>query len=179
MRKRIWSMGVLMLTIILVSGLSSGASAQTVKIGFVKDDQIKQGYKAWMKAQELWEVERKAWDDEAQTKQNELQDLMAEYEKQRLILSEDKKKEKEASIRVKQEALDAFTKQVYGPGGNAERKQQDLIAPLLENVNKAIEAVAIEGGYDVVFTMQSGLGYIKETYDVTAKVLEQLEKIEK
>ena len=179
MFKRIWRMGFLLLASGLICGLSTPVSAQTLKIGFVKDDQIKQGYKAWLKAQEQWEVERKAWDDEAQTKQTELQDLMAEYDKQRLILSEDKKKEKEAAIRVKQEALDAFTKQVYGPGGNAERKQQDLIAPLLENVNKAIEAVAVDGGYDVVFTMQSGLGYIKETYDLTAKVLEQLEKIEK
>ncbi|MCP4684942.1 MAG: OmpH family outer membrane protein, partial [bacterium] len=32
--------------------------------------------------------------------------------------------------------------------------------------------------YDVVFTLQSGLGYIKDTYDITDKVLEQLEKLD-
>jgi len=38
--------------------------------------------------------------------------------------------------------------------------------------------VAIENGYDVIFTLQSGLGYINPSFDVTDKVLEQLENIE-
>ena len=111
-------------------------------------------------------------------KKQEIDDLIVEYDKQKLILSEDKKKEKEAAIRAKQEALDAYTRQVYGPGGTAETKNKTLLEPLLENVNRAIEAVALEGDYDVIFTMQSGLGYIKEGYDVTEKVLEYLEKQE-
>ncbi|MEW6049996.1 MAG: OmpH family outer membrane protein [Candidatus Zixiibacteriota bacterium] len=169
---------ILLFTLALMASLAGTAGAQATKIGFVKDEEIKQGYKAWTKAQEQWELERKTWDEQAQTMQTELQELVDQYDKQKLILSDDKKKEKEAAIRAKQEALDAFTKQIYGPGGTAERKQQELIGPLLEKVSKAIEAVAVEGGFDVIFTMQSGLGYIKETYDVTAKVLEQLDKLE-
>ena len=103
---------------------------------------------------------------------------MTEYDKQKLILSEDKRREKEATILAKQEALDAFTRQIYSPGGKADKKQEQLIVPLLERVTKAIELVAIEGNYDVIFTLNSGLGYIKESYDVTDKVLEQLEQIE-
>ena len=159
--------------------LAGVANAQAMKIGMVKDDVIKQNYKAWQRAQQQWETERKAWDTEATSKQQELQDLMAEYDKQRLILSDEKKKEREAAIRAKQEALDAYTRQVYGPDGSAEKKQAELLSPILENVSKAIEAVALDGGYDVIFTEQSGLGYIKPAYDVTQKVLEYLEKIEK
>lgn len=166
-----------LLLALLVLG-AANVSAQALKIGFVKDDEIKAGYKAWVKAQQQWEIEKKAWDEEAQTKQTELEQMLDEYDKQKLILSDEKRREREAAIRTKKESLDAFTSSVYGPGGTAERKQEELITPLLQNVNKAIEAVALEGGYDVIFTMQSGLGYIKETYDVTAKVLEQLEKIE-
>ena len=158
--------------------LGSMVRAQGAKIGFVNDEEIKKNYKAWQRAQEQWDLERKAWDDEATTKQNELDELVQEYDKQKLILSEEKKKEKEAAIRAKQEALDAYTRQIYGPGGSAEKKQEALVGPLLEDVNKAIEAVAIENGYDVVFTLQSGLGYINPTFDITDKVLEQLEKIE-
>lgn len=159
-------------------GFSSTASAQGMKIGFVRDDVIKDNYKAWQRAQEEWETEQKAWEDEANTKQQELQDMMTEYDKQKLILSEDKRREREAAIRTKQESLDAYTRQIYGPNGTAERTQQQLIVPLLERVTKAIELVAIEGNYDVVFTMQSGLGYIKETYDLTDKVLEKLETLD-
>lgn len=163
-----------------ISVMTAGTvSAQGFKVGFVKDDVIKTNYKAWQRAQQQWDTEKKAWDTEASTRQQELQDLMTEYDKQRLILSDEKKKEREAAIRAKQEALDAYTRQVYGPDGSAEKKQQELLGPLLQNVTKAIEAVATDGGYDVIFTDQSGLGYIKPTYDVTQKVLEYLEKLEK
>ncbi|MDH4155933.1 MAG: OmpH family outer membrane protein [candidate division Zixibacteria bacterium] len=160
---------------VLIPALPELVSAQGMKLGFVKDERIKDEYKAWGKAQEQWDLESKAWEDEALAKQTELQEMVDEYEKQKLILSEDKKREREAAIRTKEEALDAFTRQVYGPGGTAERKHAELLQPLLERITKAIEAVAIEGDYDVIFTLQSGLGYIKEDYDVTDKVLKYLE----
>lgn len=172
-----------MLPVTILAGLllvvmTSGAFAQGLKIGFVKDDVIQTNYKAWARAQEQMELDIKAWDDEAVSKQQEIQELLEEYEKQKLILSEEKKREKEATIRAKREALDAYTRQIYGPGGTAEQKQQTLLGPLLDKANRAIEAVALEGDFDVIFTLQSGLGYIKESYDVTDLVLEYLEKQE-
>ena len=160
----------------LVSG--DQAHAQGVKIGFINDEKIKAAYPEWTRAQDQMDIEMKAWDDEAATKKTELDELMQEYDKQKLILSEDKKKEREAAIRVKKDALDAYTRQVYGPSGSAETKQMELIKPLLDKVNTAIQLVAEEGGYDVVFTLQSGLGYIKPSYDLTEKVLAKLETLE-
>ncbi len=154
------------------------ASAQATKIGFVNDERIKMEYKAWSKAQENWEIEAKAWEDEAVQKQQDLQEMIDEFEKQKLILSQEKKKEKEAAINVKQDDLDEFTRRIFGPGGQAERKQAQLLQPLLENVTKAIEAVAIQENYDVIFTLQSGLGYIKESYDLTDNVLKYLDENE-
>jgi len=169
-----------LLTLVAASLVSTASvSAQSLKIGYVLDTAIQSSYKAWQRANDLWETERKAWDTEGQNKQQELQDMVAEYEKQRLILSDEKKKEREAAIRAKQEALDAYTRQVYGPGGTAERKQEELLAPLTENIRKAIEAVANDGGYDIIFTMQSNLGYIRPSLDLTQKVLENLEKLDK
>ena len=162
---------------LVFSGLAASVSAQGLRIGFVRDDRIYQEYNAWQNAQEQWELERKSWEEEAQQKQDELQEMVAEYEKQKLILSDEKKKEREAAIRTKREALDAFTKQVYGPNGTAERKEAQLIEPLLDNIRRAMELVATENNYDVIFTLQ-GIGFIKDQYDVTDQVLEKLEEIE-
>jgi len=152
-------------------------SAQELKIGFVKDSVIIVQYPAWQKAQEEWDVEKNAWDEEALAKQEELQELEEEYEKQKLILSEEKKKERQAAINAKRDALDAYTRQVFGPDGTAERKYAQLVQPLVQNIQKAIEAVAIEGDYDVIFTLQS-IGYIRDEYDITDKVLKYLEELE-
>ncbi len=157
---------------------SSTVEAQTLKIGIVNDEDIKKGYEAWGRAVTEFETERKAWDEEAQTMNLDLQEMLSEYERQKLILSEEKRNEKEAAIRVKEESLRAFTSRIYGPGGAAEKKQELLMVPLLDKVSLAIQTIAEADGFDVIFTMQSGLGYIKPTYDVTQKVLDALEDLE-
>ena len=168
----------LMAALMILSIVPTDAFAQGAKVGFVRDDVIKEKYEAWARAEEQFRTERAAWDEEAMSKQDELQEIVDEYDRQKLILSEEKRNEREALIRTKTEALDAFTRQIYQPGGTAERKQEELFGPLLENVSKAIEAVALEEEYDVIFTMQSGLGYIRETLDVTDKVLDALDNLE-
>jgi outer membrane protein len=178
MRRVINSLLVVTVCVLALLLMAQRAQSQGLKIGFVNDERIKVEYKAWQLAQEQWELEAKAWEEEALAKQTDLNDLEDEYEKQKLILSEEKKKEKEAAIKVKAEDLDSYTRRIFGPNGEAERKQAQLLQPLLEKVTQAIEAVAVEANYDVVFTLQSGLGYIKESYDLTDKVLEYLEENE-
>ena len=152
-------------------------SAQGMKLGYVKEDRIQLEYKAWQRAQDDWNLESKAWEDEAVSKQQELTDLEEEFEKQKLILSEDKKRERELAINAKKEGLDAYTKQVFGPNGTAELKNQELLRPILQNIQTAIEAVAIEGNYDLILTLQS-VAYVKESFDVTDAVLTKLEELE-
>ncbi|MEE8405410.1 MAG: OmpH family outer membrane protein [candidate division Zixibacteria bacterium] len=175
MRKEKRYLLVLLLGLMLLPLMAEKLSAQGMKIGYVRDERIQKEFKPWAKAQDQFNVDAKAWEDEALAKQQELAELLDEYEKQKLILSDEKKQEKEATFNAKKDALDAFTRQIYGPNGKAERRQSQLLEPLLQTVNKAIEAVAIEGNYDIVFTLQSGLAYIKEEFDVTDKVIKYLE----
>ena len=81
---------------------SAPVQAQNSKIGFINDDLIKESDPEWNRAQEQMNIEIKAWDDEALAKQTELEELAAEYEKQKLILSDEKRREREAAIRAKQ-----------------------------------------------------------------------------
>ena len=75
----------------------------------------------------------------------------------------------------KKQELDAFTSRIFGPGGEAERKNDALVKPLLEKINSAIEKVATEGNYDFIFN-SAGLAYAKKDYDITDKVLKALEE---
>jgi len=159
----------------IVAGIGSSAMAQIGKFGYVDSDRIFAEYKDWAKAQEEFNTEYKAWDDEAKEMQKELEDMIEEYDKQKLILSEAKKKEREASIMAKQSALDAFTKEIFGPDGTAERKNATLVKPLLEKINSAIERVATEDNYDFIFN-STGLAYAKKDYDITDKILQILEE---
>jgi len=167
------AIGIVVLFIIV--GLGSSSFAQIGKFGYVDSDRVFAEYKDWGKAQEDFNTEYKAWDDETKEMQKALEEMIEEYEKQKLILSEEKKKEREAAIEAKRSALDAFTKEIFGPDGTAERKNNTLVKPLLEKINEAIERVATEGNYDFIFN-SAGLAYAKKEYDITDKILEILEE---
>jgi len=151
---------------------TSGAMAQ--KFGFIDSDRIQQNYKEWVRAQEQFDTELQAWESEAAQMEKDLREMISDYEKQKLILSAEKKSEREATITAKQQALQAFTRQISGPGGQAERRMQELVKPLYERIQAAIEQIAIEGNYEFIFNSE-GLAYAKEELDVTDKVLEILE----
>jgi outer membrane protein len=159
----------------LVMLLGSAAAAQ--RFAFIDSDKIQANYKEWQKAQETFNTEYKAWEDQAATMDSELQQMMADYDKQKLILSADKKIEREAAINAKQEALNSFTREISSPGGKAERRMNELVKPLYDKITAAIEKVAIEENYDFVFN-SNGLAYAKKDLDITDKVLDILENEE-
>ncbi|MFZ1684848.1 MAG: OmpH family outer membrane protein [Candidatus Zixiibacteriota bacterium] len=169
------------LTVVAASFILAAAAAQAqgFKVAVVRDEVIKQQYKAFQKAQEQWELEKRGWDSTAADLQQAVQDLQVDYDKQKLILSDEKKREREKGIRDKQAQLDGFTSQVYGPDGLAQHKQEELLNPILDNINKALETIANEDGYDMIFTSGSALGYFRPTLDITEKVLAYLAKLEK
>ncbi len=171
-RHNLW---VLLGALVMALTLAASAGAQVGKFGYVDSDKIFTNYKEWQKAQDDYNAEYKAWDEEGQKMQNDLEELITEYDKQRLILSPEKKKEREAAIDAKRQALDAFTKRIFGPNGQAERRNTELVRPLLEKINNAIERVAMENNYDFIFN-SSGLAYARQDYDVTDKILEALEQ---
>jgi len=164
-------MGVVCLGMVLLFG----GTAMAQKAAFIDSERIQAEYKEWAKAQEQFNTEFQAWEQEATVMETDLKQLMDEYDKQKLILSADKKTEREAAISAKEQALASFTREISGPGGKAERRMNELVKPLYEKITAAIERVAIEQNYDFVFN-SAGLAYAKKELDITDKVIEVLEK---
>jgi len=160
-------------TMVALTVFSAKANAQSIKIGYLDDQKVLQNYDAWNKAKEQFESEMKAWEDEAnRMMQNYTQDSL-EYEKQKLILSDERRKTRLAEINAKRTALEAFTKDVFGQNGQADRKNTALTKPLLDNMMAAVRKVAADGNYDVIFN-SSALAYINPAFDITDKIIEAL-----
>jgi outer membrane protein len=163
---------VSILAVGLIVIFSGAAMAQ--RSAFIDSEKIQANYKEWVTAQEQFNTEFKAWEDEAARMEQELRDMITEYEKQKVILSSDKKLEREATIGAKEQALASFTREISSPGGKAERRMNELVKPLYEKITAAIEKIAIEQDYDFVFN-SAGLAYAKKELDITDKVIEILE----
>jgi len=151
-----------------------GGTAMAQKAAFIDSEKIQSNYKEWVKAQEQFNTEFKAWEDEAAQMEGQLRQMIDDYEKQKLILSAEKKLEREAAINAKDQALASFTREISSPGGKAERRMNELVKPLYEKITVAIEKVAIDENYDFVFN-SAGLAYAKKELDITDKVIEILE----
>jgi len=166
------SIKVIFLFVIAAMFLAGTASAQ--EMGFIDSERIQAEFKEWSKAQEQFNTEFQAWEEEAAEMEQELREMIDEYEKQKMILSAEKKKEREALITAKEQALSSFTQRISSPGGEAERRMNELVKPLYEKITAAIEQVAIEEDLDFVFN-SNGLAYGKKDLDITDKVIDILE----
>ena len=150
-------------------------SAMAQRFAYIDSDKIQNNYVEFQRALDQFNTEMQAWEDKAAEMEQGIRTMLADYEKQKLILSADKKAEREAKIQAEQQAYQSFTKEIGAPGGRAEQRQRELLEPLYKNVTDAIEKVAVEENYEFVFN-SNGLAYAKQELDITDKVLEVLEE---
>lgn len=166
------------LTILAVCAVSEVAFAQEGRLVYIDSYKIRQEYKAFQEAQDVFNTEIDEWNQEGYDLQREVDSLEVELDKQRLILSPAKLKEKQDDIEDKKAALQKFTNDIFGPNGRAEQRNQQLTKPLLDRITAVLEKIAIENNYDYILDAVNGnIAYAKKTLDITEKVLEELEDL--
>lgn len=145
------------------------------KIGYIDADAITTSYKRFQDAQKEAQRYEEELTKEFNKSQNELARLKENFDRQSLLMSEQRKKEEQQNIERKQMELQKFLEDVSGQGGKLQRKTQELLQPIILKVNEAIAAVAKDKGYDFVLNT-AAIAYANEDLDLTQAVLEQLEK---
>lgn len=109
--------------------------------------------------------------------QQRAQTLVDDIKNQSLLLSPEKKAEKEAELQNLQVQMEQFYYQKLGQQGELFREGQKLSEPIVNKINQVIKQVGEEEGYDYILDAAQGqLLYAKEEFDITAEVLEKLNK---
>ena len=157
--------------------LSKGLLAQQPKIGYVDVERLKTEYKEFQDAQERFNRQLSMWQGQADTMQKEIVALQDELERQGSLLTEAKRKEKQQLIIAKQRQYQEFATKILGPEGEAARRERELSKPLIDKINAVIQLVAIRDGYALILDSSGGnVLYAKEDMDLTAVILEELNK---
>ncbi|MCB9307531.1 MAG: OmpH family outer membrane protein [Lewinellaceae bacterium] len=103
-----------------------------------------------------------------------LQDNAAELDRKKNqgIISPKEYEEQMAKLEAEQESIAAYQEEVYD---KLAKKREELYKPLLDKINKAMEDVAKENGFDLVFDSSTNiLIYAHETLNVTPMVKAKL-----
>jgi outer membrane protein len=117
------------------------------------------------------------WKNEVQHLNDSLASIKDDYEKKKLILTDNVKKQREEGIVVLERKISDYKLSKFGESGEYFQKQNELMKPVQDKVFKAIQDVAKEAGYDFVFDRSSEimLLYMNEKHDLTSKVIKKLE----
>ena len=167
-------------SLLLIYMFNSGISfSQVGRIGYIDSMRLRTEYKEFTEAQVKFDKEVVEWEAQADSMKKEIDSLQTEFDKIKLILSEEKKKERENFLDEKNLAYNKFTEEIFAPGGKIEKRNAELTKPILDKINQVLEKVALENNFDIIFDSVNGnIAYAKKTIDLTDKVLEELEKLE-
>lgn len=148
------------------------AQAQQQRFAYLDSRRILQEAPGAQEARTAIEQEMRSFQQRLATLQDSLQKVIEDYQKRSLTLAPDVRRTEEQRIAAKQRELEAQAEQLQL---DANRKQNDLMQPVMNRVEEAIESVRKEGGYAIVFDAASGAFVSADsTLDLTTQVINRL-----
>ena len=162
--------------IILTLALASFALAD-VKIGYVDSNEIMNNFEDFRQIQVDLEKEQRRLESEFNELVFGLDSLKQDYDRQRLLMSDTRRNEKENEIANKEKSVQKFQLDKFGPEGEIYRIQNELLKPVLAKIDAAIQKVGSERGYDFILDAMSGaLLYALDSHNLTEDVMDELAK---
>jgi outer membrane protein len=150
-------------------------AAQEIKLGFIDAEKVVQSFSGYKDAEAQFEKQREAWNQELDTRSRELKAMEEDFKAQELMLSDEKKKERLSELEKRRRDLEQYYQQIFGPSGEAARKNEELLRPILELVNRTIQEYGAQEKYTMIFDSSSlGVAYAAPGVDLTQKVIERL-----
>jgi outer membrane protein len=152
--------------------------AAQLKLGYIDSQKIIEKYKEAQDAQKQLQELNKRWEEEAKNMQQELQTKLEELESQALLLSDERKKEKETELQNLNIRLQQFQQEKWGAQGEVYSKRAELMQPVIDKINTVIKKIGTDEKYDYIFDVINGniLHVSASQPDLTDRVLEELNK---
>jgi len=146
------------------------------KYAFVDTEYILNNIPNYKAAQEQLDKFSADWQKEVEAKYTEIEKMYKDYQAERVLLSEDMRRQREEAIVNKEKEAKELQKNYFGQEGALYKKRQELIQPIQDEIYKAIKDLATENGYAVIFDTSSGpsMIYTNPRYDVSDEVLQKL-----
>ncbi len=175
--KLINTVKIILPVIFLVILLSPGTILPQTRVAYIDSKKIIDNMQEAGDAKSKLDNLVSDWEKEITVLQDSLKFIKEDYDKKKLILTEDMKAGYEKKIKDFETSITNFRQQKFGEGGEYFVKQNEFMNPVYDKIFKAIEIVAKRDDYDYVFDRSSNilLLYVNERHDLTNKVIRVLE----
>jgi outer membrane protein len=142
------------------------------KLGYINSAVILEGAPGAKEASDAFNQYMQTTEAEVQRMGEQLQTLMANFERQQIALSPQAKTQRENEINQRRQEYQTRVEQLEQ---QASQRQKDLVQPVMDKITAVIEQIRTEGSYAMIFDVAAGsLISADKTLDLTEEVLRRL-----
>jgi outer membrane protein len=175
MRFTIKAAVIAVMATVLAAGAASAQTTAAPKLGYINSSQILADAPGRAEAEAQFEREVGAYRQQLQRMSDSLQQMDSVYQSQATRL--------DSATRVTRQRAIAEREQSYQQRANTlnqqmQNRQAELVRPIMEQLQKVLEALRNEEHYAMIFDVAAGSGSVvvsaDKSLDITAKVLARL-----
>lgn len=160
---------------ILLTVASAAPSGAADDMAIVDYQMIFDRYEGTSDAQQTLNRDLKDWDAKAKEMRDGIDTLEDEIDSQRLMLSEDRLREKEGELSNLRSEYERFAQDIWGVNGEAAARNAELTAPIAEKILDVIGQLGADLGLEVILDAGTGgVVWAKDDVNITDSVLEEL-----
>lgn len=161
--------------IAFVALLACFGAARAQKIAYVDTEAILGEIPAYQTAQSQLDALSDKYKATIETELGKIENLYQNYQANRQTMTATQRQNAENEIIAKERVVQEKQKIYFGEDGIMAKRAEELLAPIRDDVNRAIEEIARAGGYDLVIDLAAvqGVVYKNESLDLTRRVIER------
>lgn len=156
-------------------GISEPQGSAT-KLAYINSNEIIAQTPGAAEAQQTFDREMARWRTEMQALEDSLQQMITTYEQQQIMLSPEKRQERQQEILQKRLEYEQRANDLQEV---AQRRQAELVQPIYDRITLALTQIRDESDYTMIFDAAAGaLIAADTTLDITGVVIERLKQAE-
>lgn len=145
------------------------------RVGFIASDVIRDKFPEAKQAEQRIRSVVEEWKRELEEIDKRIENLKFEISKNRLIWTEEEKKQKEKELEDLITQKLTYSRKKFEPGGEYDMLVKTIMQPVEEKIYAAVQKIAAENGFDIIWDKSNNpLAYVNYKYDLTLKVLREL-----
>ena len=130
------------------------------KFAYVDSDYILERVPEYQSAQEQLDKLTLSWQEDIEQLYQEIDQLYKKYQADQILLTQDMKVKRENEIINKEKAAKELQRKRFGPEGDLFIKRQELVKPIQDKIYNAIQDLATEKRYGVIFDKSGELSML-------------------
>ncbi|MCF6332185.1 MAG: OmpH family outer membrane protein [Draconibacterium sp.] len=151
-------------------------AADAQKYAFIDSEYIMENIPAYTAAQEQLNQLSSQYQKELESMHAEIEQMYGDFQAESVLLSDDMKRKREDVIVTKEKDYKQLQRKYFGPSGNLFAKRQALVKPIQDDIFNAVQDIANDGSYAVIFDKAGGttLFFTNPRYNISDQILQKL-----